>query len=79
MINETNNNSTNYKLWEDGEPFYYHIKYDLGSMMQYNGKNGTMISLDPRRAFLMGQRKMLSFMDQQMAVKAYNCTGESII
>ena len=41
--------------------------------------NMSMSALDPKREFLMGQRIGLSFLDKEMANKAYKCDGKIII
>ena len=58
-------------------PGYYSIPYDLYSIMHYS--NMSMSALDPKREFLMGQRIGLSFLDKEMANKAYKCDGKIII
>jgi hypothetical protein len=56
---------------------YYNVSYDLYSIMHYSGANGIIDALDPNLKFLMGQRNGLSFLDIELANKAYKCSGNS--
>lgn len=60
----------------NSQPNYYGIPYDLSSIMHYGSSNGIITALDPKRNFLMGQRKGLSFLDIEMANLAYKCNGK---
>ncbi len=64
-----------YSKMDDSQPNYYNVKYDLFSIMQYGTSDKIIQALDPSREFLMGQRVGLSFLDIEMANKAYYCSG----
>lgn len=63
-----------YLKMDDSQPNYYNVKYDLFSIMQYGTSDKIIQSLDASREFLMGQRVGLSFLDIEMANKAYYCS-----
>ena len=63
-----------YTKMDDPQPNYYGVKYDLFSVMHYAGQNGILEAIDPNRNFLMGQRVGLSFLDMELANKAYKCS-----
>ena len=67
-------NQRQYKKYYDGQTGYYDVPYDLSSIMHYSSRNGKILAVDPDLNFLMGQRDALSFLDIEMANKAYNCS-----
>lgn len=67
-------NKDQYKKYYDGETGYYNVPYDLSSIMHYSSKDANIFAVDERLNFLMGQRDALSFLDIEMANKAYKCS-----
>ena len=67
--------SEQYELMNNPQTGYYGVEYDLFSIMHYSGDNGTIVSIDPKLSFLMGQRIGLSFLDTKLANFAYKCFG----
>ena len=62
-----------YEKMKDSEPNYFNVKYDLFSIMHYGPSANVIEAKDPRLGFLMGQRIGLSFLDIELANKAYHC------
>ena len=66
----------NYRKMDNPQPNYYGVQYDLSSIMHYPDNGGTIVALDPKRSFLMGQRIGLSFLDIKLANLGYKCSGK---